>query len=189
MHFHKLVVVLYLDAKVSCKLMLKTLIGVEPDCFWSRQENGNLSIFSSNPNRPSDFRCEISKQGPWHAYVLLRAEAWASHTLRSDEKKCGIRSVITKTETRGPYTRPFTVYFVHTKTAFKVKSVCKRFSDFKELDQKLKRQHSNFLTTFPPDQVFNSMAPEFVSERRKQLQTYLDEAMEIPNIATGAHFA
>ena len=168
--------------------MLKTLIGVEPDCFWFRQENGNLSIFSSNPNRPSDFRCEISKQGPWHAYVLLRAEAWASHTLRSDEKKCGIRSVITKTETRGPYTRPFTVYFVHTKTAFKVKSVCKRFSDFKELDQKLKRQHSNFLTTFPPDQVFNSMAPEFVSERRKQLQTYLDEAMEIPNIATGTHF-
>ena len=55
----------------------------------SLQESGHLSIFSSNPNRPSDFRCEISKEGPWHAYVLLRAEAWASHTLRSDEKKCG----------------------------------------------------------------------------------------------------
>jgi hypothetical protein len=52
-----------------------------------------------------------------------------------DEKKIGIRSVITKTETRGPYTRPFTVYFVHTKTAFSVKGVCKRFSEFKELDQ------------------------------------------------------
>lgn len=30
-------------------------------------------------------------------------------------------------ETRGPYTRPFTVYFVHTKTAFSVRGVCKRF--------------------------------------------------------------
>ncbi|MGB1599178.1 MAG: tetratricopeptide repeat protein, partial [Promethearchaeia archaeon] len=150
----------------------------------SLQESGHLSIFSSNPNRPSDFRCEISKEGPWHAYVLLRAEAWASHTLRSDEKKCGIRSVITKTETRGPYTRPFTVYFVHTKTAFKVKSVCKRFSDFKELHQKLKGKHSTFDTQFPPDQVFNSMSPEFVSERRKQLQTYLDEAMAMDHIAT-----
>ena len=28
------------------------------------------------------------------------------------------------------------------------------------------------------------MAPEFVSERRKQLQTYLDEAMAIPEIAS-----
>jgi len=78
------------------------------------------------------------------------------------------------------------VYFVHTKTAFKVKSVCKRFSDFKELDQKLKRTHATFHTQFPPDQLFNSMTPEFVSERRKQLQTYLDESMAIPEIATDA---
>ena len=43
------------------------------------------------------FRCEIDREGPWHAYVLLRAEAWASHDQKSDEKKCGIRAVITKT--------------------------------------------------------------------------------------------
>jgi len=95
----------------------------------------------------------VSKDGPWHSYVLLRAEAWASHTLKSDEKKCGIRSVITKTETRGPYTRPFTVYFVHTKTAFTVKGVCKRFSDFKELDGKIRKFFKSFSAPFPPDQV------------------------------------
>jgi len=105
----------------------------------------SLSVFStSQPN--ADFRCEVMRDRPWHAFQLLRAEAWAAHTLRHDEKKCGIRSVITKTETRGPYTRPFTVYFVHTKTAFSVKGVCKRFSDFKELDAKIKQLDSEIKT-------------------------------------------
>lgn len=116
---------------------------------------GQQSVFSTQQNRASDFRCEVSKDGPWHSYVLLRAEAWASHTLKADEKKCGIRSVITKTETRGPYTRPFTVYFVHTKTAFTVKGVCKRFSDFKELDGKIRRYFKSFNASFPPDQVLS----------------------------------
>ena len=30
----------------------------------------------------SEFRCEINKDGPWHTYVLHRAEAWSSHTLK-----------------------------------------------------------------------------------------------------------
>ena len=164
---------------VCCPVLSVVLLA---DSSGPGQENRNLSIFSSNPNRPSDFRCEISTGSEWHAYVLTRAEAWSSHTIEVTERKCGIRAVITKTETRGPYTRPFTVYFVHTKTAFKVMSVCKRFSDFKELDQQLKRQHTD-TPAFPPDQIFNSMAPEFVSERRKQLQTYLDESMAIETIA------
>ena len=88
-------------------------------------------------------------------------------------------------ETRGPYTRPFTVYFVHTKTAFSVKGVCKRFSEFKELDGRIRAKfpYPAFTATFPPDQIFNSMLPEFVSERRKLLQKYLDEAMAVPSIA------
>ncbi len=73
---------------------------------------------------------------------------------------------------------------MHTKTAFSVKGVCKRFSDFKELDGKIKRNFKNFTAPFPPDKVFNSMEPEFVSERRKQLQKYLDEVMTVPEIAS-----
>jgi hypothetical protein len=148
-----------------------------------KYEFRSLSVFStSQPN--ADFRCEISRGRAWHTYQLLRAEAWAAHTLRHDEKKCGIRSVITKTETRGPYTRPFTVYFVHTKTAFSVKGTCKRFSDFKEFDAKLKKQFHGFKGVFPPDKVFNSMQPDFVSDRRKQLQKYLDDALGVPVIAS-----
>lgn len=141
-----------------------------------------LSVFSSC--QPSaDFRFEISRDGPWHEYQLLRAEAWSTHTLKHDEKKTGIRSVVTKTETRGPYSRQFTVYFVHTKTAFSVKGVSKRFSDFKELDAKIKKAFKHFTFPFPPDKVFNAMKPEFVNERRKHLQRYLDEALALPDIA------
>ena len=44
-----------------------------------------------------------------------------------------------------------------------------------------------FARTDPPErQVFNSMDPEFVSERRKQLQKYLDAVMHVPEIATFA---
>ena len=114
---------------------------------------------------------------------MLRSEEWATHSLRQEDKKSGIRSVITKTETRGPYSRPFTVYFIHTKTAFSVKGVCKRFSDFKELDVKLKKTFKKFNSPFPPDKVFNAMQPDFVNERRKQLQRYLDDALSVPEIA------
>ena len=142
----------------------------------------SLSVFPSN-QPATEFRFEISRDGPWHEYRMLRSEEWATHSLRHEEKKSGIRSVITKTETRGPYTRPFTVYFIHTKTAFSVKGVCKRFSDFKELDMKIKKVFKNFNSPFPPDKVFNSMQPEFVNERRKQLQRYLDDALSVPDIA------
>ena len=144
----------------------------------------SLSVFPLSNQPATEFRFEISRDGPWHEYRMLRSEEWATHSLRHEEKKSGIRSVITKTETRGPYTRPFTVYFIHTKTAFSVKGVCKRFSDFKELDLKIKKAFKNFNSPFPPDKVFNSMQPEFVNERRKQLQRYLDDALSVPEIAS-----
>ena len=61
------------------------------------------------------------------------------------------------TESRGAYSSPYTVYFIHTKTAFSVRGVCKRFSEFKEFDAKIR---ANFPTTslnldFPPDQVLS----------------------------------
>ena len=141
-----------------------------------------LSVFPAN-QPATEFRFEVSRDGGWHEYRMLRAEEWATHSLRHEDRKSGIRSVITKTETRGPYTRPFTVYFIHTKTAFSVKGVCKRFSDFKELDVKLKKLFKGFNSPFPPDKVFNALQPEFVNERRKQLQRYLDDALEFPDIA------
>jgi len=144
----------------------------------------SLSVFPLSNQPATEFRFEIARDSAWHDYRMLRSEEWATHSLRHEERKSGIRSVITKTETRGPYTRPFTVYFIHTKTAFSVKGVCKRFSAFKELDAKIKKAFKTFNSPFPPDKVFNSMQPEFVNERRKQLQRYLDDALSVPEIAS-----
>ena len=60
-----------------------------------------------------------------------------------------------RAESRGPYSRPYTVYFIHTKTAFSVRGVCKRFSEFKEFDAKIRANFPNASLNldFPSDQV------------------------------------
>jgi hypothetical protein len=41
--------------------------------------------------------------------------------------------VITKVEKQGPYTRPYSTYLLHTKTAFSVKGAARRFREFRDL--------------------------------------------------------
>ena len=86
----------------------------------------SLLVFPSN-QPATGFRFEVSRDDERHEYRMLRSEEWATYILRHEEKKSGIRSVITKTKTRGPYTRPFTVYVIYTKTTFSIKGASKRF--------------------------------------------------------------
>ena len=95
-----------------------------------------LNSLPSSRHHCTDFACKLLWNGHWWAYILLRGDSWAAHSISSDtssDARTGIRTVITKVEKQGPYTRPYTVYLLHTKTAFSVKGAARRFREFREL--------------------------------------------------------
>lgn len=59
-------------------------------------------------------------------------------------------------------------------------SLLRRYSDFHKLHQGLLRTHPIVSTvTFPPKKCFGNMQPQFVDERRQQLQIYLLNLVEL----------
>jgi hypothetical protein len=95
-----------------------------------------LNSLPSSRHHCTDFACKLLWNGHWWAYILLRGDSWAAHSISteaSSDARTGIRTVITKVEKQGPYTRPYTVYLLHTKTAFSVKGAARRFREFREL--------------------------------------------------------
>lgn len=54
-----------------------------------------------------------------------------------------LRATIQKTEVRGPKTSPFVVYMLHVRTAFTVRGLPRRYSDFVMLDSKLRAHFVN----------------------------------------------
>ena len=138
---------------------------------------GQETKFLLNFSLESALRCEVNRDNPGHKYFLHRADSWVSHNKTISERKRGIRAVVTKSgsevsvlsfqylsilnvwsrcsESRGPYTSPYTVYFIHTRTAFSVRGVCKRFSEFKQLDAQIRSKFpdATMEIAFPPDQV------------------------------------
>ena len=95
-----------------------------------------LNSLPSSRHHCKDFACKLLWNGHWWAYILLRGDSWAGHSISaesSSDARTGIRTVITKVEKQGPYTRPYSVYLLHTKTAFSVKGAPRRFKEFREL--------------------------------------------------------
>ena len=54
-----------------------------------------------------------------------------------------LRATIQKTEVRGPKTSPFVVYMLHVRTAFTVRGLARRYSDFVMLDGNLRAHFVN----------------------------------------------
>lgn len=85
------------------------------------------------------------------------------------------------------------VYILHIRTAFTVRGMSRRYSDFVELDTNLRRHFGNGanangananvnasatrIPMLPPKRFLGQLSPEFVQERRRQLQDYLDRLM------------
>ncbi len=109
-----------------------------------------LNSLPSSRHHCSNFACKLLWNGHWWAYVLLRGDSWAGHAISAEssaDARTGIRTVITKVEKQGPYTRPYSVYLLHTKTAFSVKAAARRFKEFREL---VRAQPSCFHLFFSP---------------------------------------
>lgn len=95
-----------------------------------------LNSLPSSRHHCRNFACKLLWNGHWWSYILLRGDSWAGHSISAESEsdaRTGIRTVITKVEKQGPYTRPYSVYLLHTKTAFSVKAAARRFKEFREL--------------------------------------------------------
>ncbi|EKX47265.1 hypothetical protein GUITHDRAFT_106713 [Guillardia theta CCMP2712] len=125
----------------------------------------------------------------WPCQLLFDVHSWILHTpnLENHNRKPGIRVILAKAETHGPKTTPYTIYVMHVKTAFSVRGISRRFSDFKKLDEEL-RQVKRSAPPLPRKKVFGKMAPKFINERMKQLQSYVDAIMRDPACASSPPF-
>jgi tetratricopeptide (TPR) repeat protein len=68
----------------------------------------------------------------------------------------------------------YTTYVVHVKTAFHVRGVTRRFSDFVTLDRQLRAKFPAAPELKRTSRIIGTLSPGFVQERRQQLQEYLD---------------
>ena len=88
-----------------------------------------------------------------------------------------LRATIHKTEVRGPKTAPFVVYLIHVRTAFTVRGLARRYSDFVQLDAEVRELAQTLngaarVPVLPGKRLMGQLSVEVVLERRRQLQGY-----------------
>ena len=86
-----------------------------------------------------------------------------------------LRATIHKTEVRGPKTAPFVVYLIHVRTAFTVRGLARRYSDFVQLDAEVRELAQTLngaarVPVLPGKRLMGQLSVEVVLERRRQLQ-------------------
>jgi len=74
--------------------------------------------------------------------VFSKSSACLMHVWYVQARPC-LRATIQKTEVRGPKTSPFVVYMLHVRTAFTVRGLARRYSDFVMLDGNLRAHFVN----------------------------------------------
>jgi hypothetical protein len=128
----------------------------------------------------------LVEDGVWPEYTLHEEGSWAAHRKflsleqRHAEARPCLRANIHKTEIRGPKTAPYVVYMMHIRTAFTVRGLARRYSDFVQLDNDLRAHFKGTPTnipSLPAKRYLGQLSPEFVQDRRRQLQEYLDHLM------------
>ena len=112
-------------------------------------------------------------------YQPCEDASWWPHRAKIEEqnKRPGVKALIVRTETRGPKSAMYTMYVIHVKTAFHVRGVSRRFSDFSRLDSKLRGQFPGAPELARSNRILGTLSPGFVQERRQHLQEYLDKLL------------
>lgn len=78
----------------------------------------------------------------------------------------------------------FTVYIVDVTRDSEQWSVSKRYSEFRDLHEKLvKKFTAKSLPEIPPKKTLGALEPEFVAKRKAALQQYMTELMSRPAVA------
>ena len=121
----------------------------------------------------------IIEDASWPEYNIFERSSWAAHrrALDPSEKRPGVRVQVIKAEVRGPKTAPHVAYIMHVRTAFTVRGLSRRYSDFTLLDTRLRSEFDAGVPVLPSKRLFGTLTAAFIHERRRQLQTYLDTLM------------
>jgi hypothetical protein len=131
----------------------------------------------------------VHERSGWPCHTLFERGSWALHLphLEMHNRKPGMRVIIAKAETHGPKTTPYTLYVMHIKTAFSVRGISRRFSEFKDLDDAL-RAVKRSAPTLPRKKTWGKMSPKFITERKRQLQNYVEAILSDPTCADSEPF-
>jgi tetratricopeptide (TPR) repeat protein len=124
----------------------------------------------------------------WPRLCLTHSTSWTLHPLYSKEELCesgSLRVSIVKSSKEGPKTAPHTEYVIVIKTAFSVRSICRRTADFARLDAALRPRYPSlrqlpakrFMYTAIPNLFLNEA--KIAADRLKQLQLYVNDVMEL----------
>jgi tetratricopeptide (TPR) repeat protein len=139
--------------------------------------------------KPMELVPMVHERNGWPCHTLFDRASWALHLaqLETHNRKPGMRVIIAKAETHGPKTTPYTIYVMHIKTAFSVRGISRRFSEFKDLDEAL-RAVKRSAPTLPRKKTWGKMSPKFITERKRQLQAYIEAILSDPTCANSDPF-
>jgi hypothetical protein len=131
----------------------------------------------------------VHERNGWPCHSLFDRGSWALHLqhLETHNRKPGMRVIIAKAETHGPKTTPYTIYVMHIKTAYSVRGLSRRYSEFKDLDEAL-RAIKRSAPTLPRKKTWGKMSPKFITERKRQLQAYIEAILSDPSCANSEPF-
>jgi hypothetical protein len=131
----------------------------------------------------------VHERNGWPCHSLFDRGSWALHLphLETHNRKPGMRVIIAKAETHGPKTTPYTTYVMHIKTAFSVRGIARRYSEFKDLDEAL-RAVKRLAPTLPRKKTWGKMSPKFITERKRQLQSYIEAILSDATCANSEPF-
>jgi len=132
-----------------------------------------------DPTRKLGVTFLILDHASFPGYHPCEDASWLPHRskLKLESKRPGIKASIVRTETRGPKSAMFTTYVIHVKTAFHVRGVSRRFSDFSKMDRKLKAKYPSAPELVRSNRILGTLSPSFIQERRQHLQDYLDQLL------------
>jgi hypothetical protein len=132
-----------------------------------------------DPSRKLPVTFIIVDNNDFPMYQPCEEVSWWPHRakLEDENKRPGVKALIVRTETRGPKSAMYTTYVLHVKTAFHVRGVSRRFSDFSTLDRKLRAQYPYAPELFRSNRILGTLSPGFVQERRQHLQEYIDKIL------------
>jgi hypothetical protein len=138
---------------------------------------------------PIELEPMVHERNGWPCHAVFDRTSWVLHLphLETHSRKAGMRVIIAKAETHGPKTTPYTIYVMHIKTAFSVRGISRRYSEFKDLDEAL-RAVKRSAPTLPRKKTWGKMSPKFITERKRQLQAYIEAILSDPACANSEPF-
>ncbi|EFA79055.1 Phox domain-containing protein [Heterostelium album PN500] len=91
-------------------------------------------------------------------------------------------ALIVSTDTVSPDKKPYTVYKVQVETNKSMYIIWRRYSEFLDIDLKLRAAYPLSRLPFPPKKTFGKMNNEFIEQRKDHLQQFVNALFTHPTL-------